>query len=890
MSAWIRPDNGRLTKSLFIVSKIPYIFYFMDNKIKFVKASLFFFAVVLCIQELVSAAAETNQSSEIAPDSLTVKPEQKAVADDSSVPATTETSQVHPVVPQKRQLAGKVEELPEMQVVAGRVNKLLKTSEKIGRIELSPELASKLPNVGQADLFRTLQLLPGVNGTNEASSGLFVQGGTPDQNLILLDQVPIYYVDHFYGFFSAFNPRAIEKVTLYKGGFGSQWGGRLSSVVDMSSKGKDMGSDTGGTAGLGFGLLSSDAFLQIPLDKNRTGTLMIAGRRAMSDVFKTDLFNRLFRRMHGADSLYSYSTMGSLKYQPKFFFWDLNSLASFKLGSHGKLTTTFFESYDNQDNSLDTAWATTNIYPIIKLKDTTTNNPKDQFLDTIGFDSITTKSVIKYKSPTSWGNLCVGQGWEQIWSDAFKTRLSLSYSQFMDERSEDNFHGDSTFNRYWDTIKLNDTSFKATSEMSSKNKIVDISGRFDNSLQLSDWNTLNAGVEISHKAVTYERTMTQSDTTRNEKNQGMHRYVLWPRLRPVSTYDTSVSGAIYAEDEMKFDDKAGLTPGLRLYWFRLTSAFAADPRLSGWWKPFPALTLKAAWGIYTQEMHRAEEEDIMGGSKFVWLLSTPNRPLEKSQQVIGGASWENPYFRLDAECYIKRLSGLLTISERMVSTIDPFDPEKLALFKGTGFARGLDILAQIKNVRFPLFSKNTTYDGWAAYTWSRTENTYAVFNNGNPFPATQDHPHEIKLVSSLEWDVSNWSSIDLSAVWLYSTGTPYTAPLGEYFFMLPDSMTRSYSYVSNKNVYRLPDYHRLDLSAAWKIRFGTHVEGRLTLGVFNAYNHENIIERTYTKNNFYSFGAFKPDGSGTQTTIFLPIDRKAMSITPNAAMEITARF
>ena len=258
-----------------------------------------------------------------------------------------------------------VYELQDMDVSAGRIEikQMVKTSEKISQVRMTPELVAKLPNVGQADLFRSLQLLPGISGTNEMTSELYVRGGTPDQNLILLDNIPIYYVNHFYGFYSAFNPDGIDSVTIHKGGFGAQYGGRLSSVVELSSRGTDMVYDSneiGVKAGVGVGLLSGDAYVQVPIINKNIGTLMIAGRRSTTDIIKTNLFNRLFNRMHGSDTINTFDPYGMSKpmffmmmqpidFEPKFYFWDLNGLAAFTLGSRGKLSFTFFGSQDKQE-------------------------------------------------------------------------------------------------------------------------------------------------------------------------------------------------------------------------------------------------------------------------------------------------------------------------------------------------------------------------------------------------------------------------------------------------------------------------------------------------------------------------------------------------------------
>ena len=116
---------------------------------------------------------------------------------------------------------------------------ILKTEGETSLSTISPRQLATLPSAGQPDIFRSMQLLPGISGTNDRSSGLYVRGGTPDQNLVLFDGMTVYHVDHFFGFFSAFNPDAVKDVQFYKGGFPAQYGGRLSSVVDMIGKSGD---------------------------------------------------------------------------------------------------------------------------------------------------------------------------------------------------------------------------------------------------------------------------------------------------------------------------------------------------------------------------------------------------------------------------------------------------------------------------------------------------------------------------------------------------------------------------------------------------------------------------------------------------------------------------
>ena len=174
--------------------------------------------------------------------------------------------------------------LEEVVVSAGR-EELMQTTDKVGVVKMSPKLISELPMIGEKDIFRSFQLLPGVSGSNESSSGLFVLGGTPDQNLVLYDGFTVYHVDHLFGMFSAFNSNAVKDVQLHKGGFESQFGGRISSVMEIV--GKD-GNEKHFNIGGDIGLLSANVFTEIPIAKKLT--LLMAGRRSWKSFIYNDIF------------------------------------------------------------------------------------------------------------------------------------------------------------------------------------------------------------------------------------------------------------------------------------------------------------------------------------------------------------------------------------------------------------------------------------------------------------------------------------------------------------------------------------------------------------------------------------------------------------------------
>ena len=195
---------------------------------------------------------------------------------------------------------------------------------------LTSREAKLLPALfGEVDLIKTLQLKPGVQSGGEGSSGLYVRGGGPDQNLVLLDDAIIYNASHLFGFFSVFNPDAVHQVELYKGGFPAQFGGKLSSVVDVTQR---EGNNEKIQATGGLGLISSRLTLDGPIVKDKA-TFLISGRRTYFDVF-TRQINRL------NEDNKDYSPI------PDYYFYDLNAKLNYRLSNTDELS---FSGYFGRD-------------------------------------------------------------------------------------------------------------------------------------------------------------------------------------------------------------------------------------------------------------------------------------------------------------------------------------------------------------------------------------------------------------------------------------------------------------------------------------------------------------------------------------------------------------
>lgn len=170
--------------------------------------------------------------------------------------------------------------MKEVEITSTRKDENVKGT-AMGTVSLSVDKIKALPVLfGEVDILKTLQLMPGVQSAGEGSAGFYVRGGGPDQNLVLLDDAVVYNTGHLFGFFSVFNSDAIKNVTLIKGGMPAQYGGRLSSVVDVSMKDGNMKQYH---AEGGIGLIASRLTLEGPIKKDK-GSFMLAGRRTYIDV------------------------------------------------------------------------------------------------------------------------------------------------------------------------------------------------------------------------------------------------------------------------------------------------------------------------------------------------------------------------------------------------------------------------------------------------------------------------------------------------------------------------------------------------------------------------------------------------------------------------------
>ncbi|MEM7374050.1 MAG: carboxypeptidase-like regulatory domain-containing protein [Bacteroidota bacterium] len=653
------------------------------------------------------------------------------------------------------------------EVVIEAGTKQVMKSTGMSQISLNPAQIQNLPSLGERDIFRTLQLMPGVSGTNESSSGLYVRGGTPDQNLVLFDGFTVYHVDHFFGFFSAFNPNAVKDVQLYKGGFGAKYGGRLSSVVELTGK---QGNTSEFDLDAGVGLLSGNLSLEIPLWKK--GSILLSGRHSYPGL-DNNLYNKIF-------DLFVEENVNPNVTDPSFQFYDANAKITLLPTDKDVVSVSFYNGQDDLDNS--------RVIDADRRRET----PRG----TVG--------VLIHNEISdllSWGNWGVSGKWSRKWNPRWYSNMVLAWSNYYSQR-EQIANGEATIFRR-DTMitrPLNNSFIE-------DNNVQDITLRLDNELKITTNHTLEFGTQLTSHDISY--LYTRNDTTEilNRKDLG-------------DLY------AVYLQDVWTPMKGLEVQGGIRTTYFEPTNQIYWEPRVSASYGLESGLTFKAAWGKYQQFTNRIVREDVLNGSRDFWVLADGNDiPVGEAYHYIAGVSYEKGSYLIDVEAYEKRMSGLSEFSLRFSQERRGATPSANELFfTGTGVARGVETLVQ---------KTQGKYTGWISYTLSEVVHNFPDLSD-YAYYALHHQQHEIKIVQSLE--LGNWI---LSGSWVYASGKPYTAPGGLYELTTLNGDEYGYINVGSKNSERLPDYHRLDLSASYTMKIK---RSRLQLGlsVFNLYNRRNI--------------------------------------------------
>jgi hypothetical protein len=641
-----------------------------------------------------------------------------------------------------------LENLNEVEIKAERSDVNIRAPE-MSVVKMDVKAINRIPALmGEVDIIKAIQLLPGVQSVSEGSSGFSVRGSSPDQNLILLDEATVYNPSHFLGFFSVFNNDAIKDVKLYKGDLPAQYGGRLASVLDVRMK-EGNSKNFGGTGGIG--LISSRLTLEGPILRDRT-SFIVSGRRTYADLF---LF--LANDEGVQDS--------------RMYFYDFNAKVNHTIDENNRL---YLSGYFGRD-------IFKNPFAYIKL-----------------------------------GNATATARWNHLFSPRLFSNFSVIYTHYNYNLGTANEDDPSSF--IWTSV------------------LQDYQGKGDFTFYLNSDNTLRFGFNstlhwfdpgeargtgeetlFTEYKMEHSRALESGIYVSNDQNLGS-RIILRYGLR-FSLFQNIGPQTVYNYNEAFIMTDSTVYSGGDFY----NTYWGLEPRFGMTFLLNESSSLKASYS-HTYQYLQLAQNSTAGTPLDIWFSASPNVEPQVSDQVAAG------YFRNFRKNTIE--TSVELYYKNMRNSIDFKDHAELLLNKqlegelrfGKGWAYGIEVMVSMPQGRL---------NGWVSYTYSRTFRQFKDINDGKTYPAPYDSPNDVSVV--LNFDATK--RISLSANWIYSTGKPVTFPTGRA--VIGGVVVPIYS---DRNAYRMRDYHRLDLAVTLNQKpsetprkFGWN----LVFSVYNAYNRHN---------------------------------------------------
>ena len=686
-------------------------------------------------------------------------------------------------------------QLKEVTVTARAMESNVKGTQ-MSAIELPVMQLKKVPALfGESDVIKALQLLPGVQSGAEGSAGMYVRGGGPDENLILLDGVPLYNVNHAAGFFSAFNSDAIKNVTLYKGSFPARFGGRLSSVVDVRMKDGDMYEYHGNAS---IGLIASKVNVEGPIIKGKT-SFNLSFRRTYYDLITAPLVNILAKRE---------TESGKNRAWAGYYFYDLNLKVNHKFSDKDRL---FFSLYSGDDK----------VYVNMKYSE-------DYYSSYYG----ESQSLEKLNLDWKWGNRVAALRWNHVIQPNLFMNVTGAYTQYRHKMGGD----------YSSETIHPQSSYSESMGLDMHSGIYDFSGKADFDYKPFENHDVKFGANLTHH--TYRPTTTAIHLKETEDGQTGYAFDSATNDAHIRALETD----LYIEDNWSINNFFKLNAGLHYSTFSVDHKTyqSLQPRVSLRALVTESFSLKAGYADMSQYIHLLSSNAISLPTDL-WVPVTGNVIPMKAHQIAVGAFYDWKGFEFSVEGYYKKMKNVMEYKDgSSFFTLDQSDWQDKVVM-GDGWSYGIELFAQ-KQV-----GKLT---GWVGYTWAHADRLFnrpgQELNFGEVFPAKYDRRHDLNIVLMYEFN----DRIDVGATWIYSSGNCATLPLQGYHGLNIGYVDTPYpddiQHIESRNNYRFNSYQRLDLVANFH-KQKKHCERIFSINIYNTLCHNNpfiVIPREY--NTYYA--------------------------------------
>lgn len=489
----------------------------------------------------------------------------------------------------------------EQILIKDKAITFLSAGERGDGLYLDVDQLGVIPGWGEQDVLRMAQLLPGINTTDESASNLHIRGGTPDQNLILWDGIPVYHTGHFFGMFSSFNSSIVEGIDIYRGDFSARYGGRVSGVLDIKTKPMQLDSVE---ASIGINLINANAYAKVPLLGSRSA-LLIAGRRSLSDLFESQIYQNIFNQVAGRGRIKeefepSQKEFTGLELSPRFYFSDFNLKWVIQNDNGGEGTLSFYQGEDALDYGL--------------LFD------RDNFY----FNALYEINL------SNWG--LSGQ-WSQQWNEKWHSHLQFVLTKF-----------NTAFNHRNDLAPD-----QLASLVTQYNAITEQRLEWNNRFEINADQRLNWGYQgvLNEVELSWAIDAPAYDAASKD-----------------SRFFEGTTHSFYIDYDYSIPDKLHLDWGLRYSLFDNGYTGSWEPRFSLAYQALPSLTAKMSIGRYTQVVNQIVIENELGIGERFWIMADNRQeiPAVTSAQFAFGARWKESGWLLDVDIYRKWISGLVSLS------------------------------------------------------------------------------------------------------------------------------------------------------------------------------------------------------------------------------------
>lgn len=621
---------------------------------------------------------------------------------------------------------------------------------QMSRNNVKIEQVKKLPALfGEVDIIKNIQMLPGVISAGEGTSSFFVRGGGADQNLILIDEAPIYDPSHLMGLVSVFNADVLKDSDLYKGGIPARFGGRLSSILDVRTK--DGNNKSFGGAG-GIGTLASRLMIEGPIRKDKS-SFILSGRASNVGLY-----------LKAADT------------DNGVLFYDLNGKVNWRANNKNRF---FLSAYSGRDR--------------------------------LTFDG--------GDASFGWGNSTATFRWNHLFNDRLFSNTTIIASNF----------------DY--SLQINDPAmgFKWTSNLQ------ELAAKYDLTFYANTKNEITFGYHLTGRRFSPARIEPKENSF---------------FIKTVFDKMYALDHAVYVSNQQKVTDRLSLDYGLRLSifqnvgkgnvflyedpkdnadinrtdtlhfgaWENIKTYVNLEPRLGVLYRVSDTESIKLSYNRMVQNTHL-----ITSGSVPLpfntWNPSNYYLKPQLADQYAAGyfKNLHDNMFEVSVEGYYKKVQNVTDFADNAEIMLNRDLSTEYR--QGDSWSYGAE---------FMLNKTEGRLTGMLSYTWSKTMREIPDVNGGTEYPASYDRRNVLNLNATYDLN-KRWT---FGASFTYSTGRPTTIPSGRY------EMGDYYvDLVSERNGYRLPDFHHFDLSATLHPRRSENrrFKGEWVFAIYNVYNRTNAF-------------------------------------------------